>query len=186
MFPASVRPEVEGAILRRREKIFWLIAGFALILGVISLIPAHGEICKESAKTGEEACTPYSLVPFLIIQIGKVLDALSVAITALATIAIAWFTLSLRRSTDKLWDAGERQLALLADTSTAQSRDMQSSINEAVRAAAAMENVAQGIAISAQSAQNSVATLRERTAMQMRAYVAVVIGGGGQEPSFRS
>jgi acetolactate synthase regulatory subunit len=135
MFPASVRPEVEGAILQRREKIFWLIAGFALILGVISLIPAHYEICKEGAKIGEEACTSYNLVPFLIIQISKVLDALSVAITALATIAIAWFTLSLRRSTDKLWDAGERQLALLADTSAAQSRDMEASIFAAQKAA---------------------------------------------------
>jgi hypothetical protein len=32
----------------------------------------------------------------------------SAAITALATIAIAWFTLSLRDSTNKLWVEGER------------------------------------------------------------------------------
>ncbi len=128
--------------MRRREKIFWLIAGFVLILGVISLIPAHYEVCKEGAKASEESCPFYRLVPFLVIEVGKILDALSVAITALATIAIAWFTLSLRRSTDKLWDAGERQLALLAETSAAQSRDMQSSIAVAeLSARAAIEEV---------------------------------------------
>jgi hypothetical protein len=108
--------------LRRREKIFWLFVGFALILGFISLIPTHYEICKEGAKTGEEACAPYRLVPFLIIEVGKILDALGVAVTALATIAIAWFTLSLRRSTDKLWDAGEKQRIHMEETAQTQLR----------------------------------------------------------------
>src|SRR5207253_2425613 len=34
------------------------------------------------------------------------------AITATATGFIAWFTLILKRATDKLWDAGERQIRL--------------------------------------------------------------------------
>jgi hypothetical protein len=119
--------------MKRREKIFWLIIGAIFFVGFIALIPTHGEICKESAKSGEETCASYRLVPFLIIEIGKILDALGVAITALATIAIAWFTWSLRRSTDKLWDAGERQLQLLSETSASQSRDMQASINETRR-----------------------------------------------------
>ena len=119
----------------RRERIFWLILGAIYVVGLIALIPAHGEICKESTKTGEEACTTYRLVPFIVIEVGKVLDALGIAITALATIAIAWFTWSLRRSTDKLWDAGERQLKLLAETSVTQSRDMQASIAMAKEAA---------------------------------------------------
>jgi hypothetical protein len=108
--------------LRHREKIFWLIVGFALILGVISLIPAHYEICKEGAKASEESCPSYRVVPLLVIEVGKILDALSVAITALATIAIAWFTWSLRRSTDKLWDAGEAQRALSEQTAERQLR----------------------------------------------------------------
>ncbi len=37
---------------------------------------------------------------------------LAVLVTALATIAIAGFTFSLKRSTDKLWEAGEKQLRL--------------------------------------------------------------------------
>jgi hypothetical protein len=39
----------------------------------------------------------------------------SAAITALATIAIAWFTLSLRDSTNKLWVEGGRQFSLAQD-----------------------------------------------------------------------
>jgi hypothetical protein len=125
--------------LRRREKAFWLILGTIYVVGLIALIPAHGEICKEGQKAGEEACTSYSLLPFLLIRIGQALDALGVAITALATIAIAWFTWSLWRSTDKLWIAGERQIELARETSATQSRDMQASIAASNRSAAAAE-----------------------------------------------
>jgi hypothetical protein len=59
-----------------------------------------------------------------------------------------------------------------------QSKDMENSIAEAARAAAAMESMAAGIAISAQAAQESVATIRERTAIQMRAYLTVLINQG--------
>jgi hypothetical protein len=54
------------------------------------------------------------LVIFLLASdlhvIGSSLEPYSAFITAIATIFIAWFTLSLRQSTDKLWNAGERQL----------------------------------------------------------------------------
>jgi hypothetical protein len=108
--------------MTRRKKIFWLVLGGAYVVGLIALIPAHGEICKEGTKASEEACTSYSLLPFILIKIGQALDALGVAITALATIAIAWFTLSLRRSTDRLWDAGEAQRALSEETAERQLR----------------------------------------------------------------
>lgn len=55
---------------------------------------------------------------------------------------------------------------------------MQKSIAETTRAATAMEGVAQSAAISAAASRESVATLKEVTAKQMRAYLSVVIGGG--------
>jgi len=67
------------------------------------------------------------------------LDTHNGIITAIATGFIAWFTLSLRQSTDKLWDAGERQLKLTADNFADQSRDMQASIAAANRSATAAE-----------------------------------------------
>jgi hypothetical protein len=126
--------------LRRREKVFWLVVGAIFVVGFIALIPAHGEICKESQKTGEEACISYRLVPFLVIEIGKILDALGVAITALATIAIAWFTLTLRRSTDRLWDAGNEQRLSAEGIAKRQSDDMKQSIAVANRSATVAEN----------------------------------------------
>src|SRR6202011_5752296 len=46
---------------------------------------------------------------------GTVFDVFSGSITAIATMLIAWFTLSLRRSTDKLWTAGKEQLEASKD-----------------------------------------------------------------------
>jgi hypothetical protein len=74
--------------------------------------------------------------------------------------------------------AGEKQFGFLTRNATAQSIDTKNSIAEAARAATAMENVARGIAESARAAQESVATLRERTATQMRPYLTVLIGNG--------
>jgi hypothetical protein len=57
-----------------------------------------------------------------------------------------------------------------------QSEAMERSIAEATRLASAMEVVSKEIAISAKAATDSVAALKERTAQQMRAYLAVVVG----------
>jgi hypothetical protein len=50
------------------------------------------------------------------------IDGHNGVITALATIAIAWFTLSLKQATDRLWDAGERQLKLAREALVADQR----------------------------------------------------------------
>lgn len=44
--------------------------------------------------------------------VGALLSVVGPAISALATVYIAWFTLELRNSTDKLWDAGQEQTRL--------------------------------------------------------------------------
>jgi hypothetical protein len=49
--------------------------------------------------------------------------------TVIATVAIAWFTFILKRSTDKLWDAGERQLQLAKETSNRQAVEIQNQID---------------------------------------------------------
>jgi hypothetical protein len=53
---------------------------------------------------------------------------------------------------------------------------MERSIAEATRLASAMEVVSKEIAVSAKAATDSVAALKERTAQQMRAYLAVAVG----------
>jgi hypothetical protein len=98
--------------LQRREKVFWLLIGLAMVVGVMSLIPAHYEICEVSEKTKEEHCASYQVVQFLGIKVPQILDRMGGVLTALATLAIAAFTLTLKRATDRLWDAGERQITV--------------------------------------------------------------------------
>jgi hypothetical protein len=99
--------------LKCREKWFWILFGAALLIGFLALIPFNGEICEKPDNAGYKECTSHNFPVYLAFKTQKFLDALGVAITALATIAIAWFTLTLRRSTDKLWKAGDKQLRLL-------------------------------------------------------------------------
>jgi hypothetical protein len=61
------------------------------------------------------------VLPLLYLHSGSLGD-IGVLVTAVATIAIACFTRALKRSTDKLWEAGERQLAHLEDTAVRQLR----------------------------------------------------------------
>ena len=58
----------------------------------------------------------YGVLHLALHHIRAALDSYNGLITAIATGFIAWFTLSLRRSTDKLWDAGERQIALARES----------------------------------------------------------------------
>jgi hypothetical protein len=124
------------------ELIVGFLLGFASLLIIFLLssdFAAHYEVC-ETTKEGARECANYSVIHFVVHKIRTALDSYNGLITAIATIFIAWFTLSLRQSTDKLWDAGERQLKLLADTSAIQSRDMQDSIAVAKRSAEVAEN----------------------------------------------
>lgn len=66
----------------------------------------------------------------------------------------------------------------MEEIANSQGEDMKASIAQAVRSAAAMERVAADMAISSKAATESVATLKERTAQQMRAYLTVIIGTG--------
>jgi hypothetical protein len=52
------------------------------------------------------------LVVALVYGLVRLLNPLSPLITAAATIVIAWYTLALRDSTNRLWKVGERQFEL--------------------------------------------------------------------------
>jgi hypothetical protein len=80
------------------------------------------------------------------------LETYNGAVTAVATIAIAAFTLTLKRSTDKLWEAGEKQFTLAKETADRQAGEIQAQIK-----------IAQNNAKAAQKAADaSVATERAR------------------------
>lgn len=126
--------------MRRRERLFWLCVGAALIVLVFSLVPSHYEICEVAEKTKEENCPAHRVLPFLIIKIGKALDDHGNAVTAIFTVVLAISTIGLWAATRRLWIAGERQFRHARASALAQSRDMQASIKAAVAANQVAEN----------------------------------------------
>jgi hypothetical protein len=103
----------------------------------------QGGICEYNQATKHEDCSIYSLFPFLLIQIGKTLNDYGVAITALATVFIGIFTLTLKLSTDKLWGAAKDQIAAAENAAKIQSADMNASIAVAKEATNAAKLSAQ-------------------------------------------
>jgi hypothetical protein len=123
------------------ELLIGFLLGFATLLVILLLssdIATPYEVC-ETTRQGAKECATYGVVHFALHEIGAALDVYNGVITAIATAFFAWFTLSLRRATDRLWDAGERQLKFLSDSAAAQSSEMQASIEASRRSAEAAE-----------------------------------------------
>src|ERR1700734_3821912 len=93
-----------------RKLLFW--GGCAFFAGWIlwwasSGYPLEGPICpNESAKYD---CTSYNEIFYSAWQVAQFATHWSVLITAFATIAMGYFTFTLKESTDKLWIADEKQ-----------------------------------------------------------------------------
>jgi hypothetical protein len=84
-------------------------AFWAIVLALQSEPSAQYQICETNQYTEQEHCTPHHLLYVALWYIGYVFNP--VTITAYATGAIAWFTWTLKQSTDRLWRAGIEQLA---------------------------------------------------------------------------
>lgn len=87
----------------------WGAVAFFFILGLLTLHPIYANICEKDAHSGAENCTSYHILLYAIIWIGQASHYYHGLLTAFATAFIAWFTWTLRRSTDKLYLAGEEQ-----------------------------------------------------------------------------
>ena len=94
---------------------FALILAFAfvvLFIGVFVFHPVYVTVCEFSEHGTSKNCEQYHVLLAVLLKVGQVLS-LAETWTALATIAIAGFTYALKRSTDRLWDANERQISWL-------------------------------------------------------------------------
>ena len=97
-----------------------LAAILALLIASFPVPPNKGfshQICEYNNATKHEDCATYSIALFILVKIGETLNQYGAAITALATVAVGAFTWQLKRSTDRLWNSGERQLAHLRESS---------------------------------------------------------------------
>jgi hypothetical protein len=97
-----------------------LFGAFVLIFCIVALSASFCEQEKEqksSVTTNtsvEVRCKPFNIVGLQSVgsTIARHPNETASALTAVATAFIAWFTFTLKRSTDKLSEAGERQLAI--------------------------------------------------------------------------
>jgi hypothetical protein len=95
-------------------------AFWAVILLLQSEPSAHYQICETNQYTEHESCAPHHLLYVALWYVGYIINPTS--LTALATIAIAWFTWTLKESTDRLWLAGIAQSDLARQEFTATHR----------------------------------------------------------------
>lgn len=80
------------------------IATILLSISIYSMFtPFTYDICNKNEYTGQKECAPYHVAPYIIVEIGAFLDTYNGVITAIATIAIACFTWTLYRSSERMW-----------------------------------------------------------------------------------
>jgi hypothetical protein len=89
-----------------------------LIVGILVLHPIYANVCEPAEHGASQKCEQYHVLLAMLLKVGQVLSHAETW-TALATIAIAVFTYTLKRSTDKLWAAGERQIAVAKEAADA-------------------------------------------------------------------
>jgi hypothetical protein len=88
----------------------------------LGFIPTYAEYCEKNPQTNYEECATYHITLIALWQIGKFLNYISAPLTTFATVAIGVFTYTLKKATDRLWEAGERQRKLSEDTAKHQLR----------------------------------------------------------------
>lgn len=137
-----------NAINRHRGRAFLVGSAVVVLLAAHFVVP-FGQICKTAKDGTQYDCALYDITLVLLWHLREALNDYAPLLTVVATAAIAWFTLALRRSTEKLWKAGEKQSEIAA-----------------IAANAAKE--------SAEATRDSVATMKETAERQLRAYLIVV------------
>jgi len=85
-----------------------------LIFGILVLHPIYINICEASHAGAPQKCEPNNVLYIAFLEIGRRISHAEFW-TALATIFIAVFTLTLKRSTDKLWETNKEQIHLARD-----------------------------------------------------------------------
>lgn len=108
--------------LRLRHKILWVsVFAFYVWLFLYS-IPVVTEICHQGDSHVKNECAAYRIPAFIFIETSKTFNDYGAAISAIATVFIAFFTFTLKRSTDRLWNASDDQLAHLTISDERRSR----------------------------------------------------------------
>jgi hypothetical protein len=99
----------------------WIANGAFFVIGLLTLNPMYVNICEKGAENTQQHCSAYNVFDLIFRKIGEGLfDA--AFWTAAATIAVAVFTYTLKRATDKLWAASKEQTLLTREALEATER----------------------------------------------------------------
>jgi hypothetical protein len=103
-------------------------------LSLCLIEPEHGQ--QSPDHDDKKYCPAFHMGAALVFErTDRFLEAHDKSVIGAFTIVLAISTIGLWLATNRLWSAGERQLTLAAETSAAQSRDMQASVAEAKKSA---------------------------------------------------
>jgi hypothetical protein len=127
----------------RQRQAGWLFAIgcvlliFGIWLWISSGLPTTAYICDQSPQTHKEECASYNIAFVTVWHVAKFFDDHNGTFSALFAAAVAvltWYlckaTIGLRESTDKLWDAGERQIKTSRKVAAIQARQTRQAIRE--------------------------------------------------------
>lgn len=95
----------------RKTAAAFLAVGFVLFFASLGA-PAAYEICGPNEYTHAKECVPHHLGPYLVIWIAGEIDSHNGIITALATVAVALFTVILARVGQQTEKTARRQIDL--------------------------------------------------------------------------
>lgn len=102
--------------MKEKHKRIGKVLAIALLLVALFLAPffqeTYNDQCPAKAKGDSEQCSAEHVISLSFSRAGQFLRDNHDVIIALGTLFIALFTFTLWRSTEKLWDAGERQINL--------------------------------------------------------------------------
>src|SRR5690348_12708798 len=109
------------------RRAFWavLVASTALLIAAwqYGAIPSYAQYCQTDEATHQKNCAAYHITLVALFHLGKALNDYGDAVIALGTLAIAAFTFVLYRATNRLYEAGERQIKLSRSVAAVQARN---------------------------------------------------------------
>jgi len=132
-----------------------ILAALAVFLGLrAGIIPSHHDVCRVVYQGGPKNCSSYDIVSYLVLESWGFIDSHNWLIMVIATIAIARFTFTLKRSTDRLWSETKR----LAEGAEEQHGTLKASVEQARRAADAAKKGADAAKVAADISREALTT----------------------------
>jgi hypothetical protein len=101
--------------------IWWSCVCLFIVVVLAITSPIQVDVCSPDEHGSAQNCGKYQIALAVLLKAGPVIWKIETW-TALATIAIAYFTFTLKRATDNLWDASKTQHWLDEDTAKRQLR----------------------------------------------------------------